>query len=207
MSSSAASTSEVHAQRLDFSVLGTHAHHLPHRLAQTRRSPAGPCMWDVPDLHGFSAYAVMSSVAARFYQSTNGWCKAQLPRRLRALVRSASTTTKNTNETTHLQYELKHAAQGFPGAEATGAMTRAWWPVRFRCHGHHHSGGPERTQLRPAVPGGHYLQRRQGHAHLGLQLLRAVPVHVIAYLHSELPARRTTTKNPAAASRHATSLI
>ncbi len=99
----------------DFSVLGNTPITFPDRLAQLEDPRLCACMCSVPKYHDFSAYAVMSSVAARFFPP-------QSPAPARPLVRRdlpfRIDHDEKFNQTTHVQYTYSR------GQDAEGSLGR-----------------------------------------------------------------------------------
>ena len=111
----------------DFSVLGNTPITYPIEWAKSK-IPGYTFRASVPNIHGFSAFVVMSSVAARFFgPQVSG---------IGATPSSQGDTSvfridhdELFNQTTHLQYQLGRMG---PGLDSIGDTTAAWWPVQCR---------------------------------------------------------------------------
>ena len=109
----------------DFSVLGNTPITFPIDWHNSK-IPGYALHVEVPQFHNFSAYSVMSSVAARFFPPQVAGAGATvgqtgLPFRI--------DHDEKFNQTTHLQYTLSHVGMSAAacGADSTGATTLALW--------------------------------------------------------------------------------
>ena len=107
----------------DFSVLGNTPITFPVEWDRSK-IPGYTGRLSVPNVHGFSALVVFSSVAARFFTPQVGGAGAT-PRRRRES--SASTTTRSSTRPPTSSTSPGSAALGWA---STGAMTADWWQAR-----------------------------------------------------------------------------
>jgi len=107
---------EVHAQRLRLQRAWQHADHLPIEWHNSK-IPGYAGRVSVPELHGFSALMVFSSVAARFFPPQIAGAGATVERRA---LPSASTTT---NVSTRQPTSNTNRGNAVPGWASTGGMT------------------------------------------------------------------------------------
>ena len=117
----------------DFSILGATPIFFPVGWHNSK-IPGYAIRVSVPEIHGFSALVVMSSVAARFFPpQTSGLGttvgQSGLPFRI--------DHDEKFNQTTHCNTS---PGKTLPGLASTGGMTAVWWPAR--CH------SPRTLQLR-----------------------------------------------------------
>ena len=109
----------------DFSMLGATPITFPIEWNNSK-IPGFAIRASVPNYHGFTAFVVMSSVAARFFTPQIGGVGA-VPSRRELHVRSALTTTNIS--TRPLTCNTSRGNCG-PGSVSTGATTAVWSPVR-----------------------------------------------------------------------------
>ena len=107
----------------DFSVLGNTPITFPIEWISSK-IPGYAIRASMPELHGFSAYVVMSSVEARFFTPQVAGIGA---------TPSGSNVFRidhdeNFNQSTHLQYQFGRQGRG---SDSVGATTADWWPAPF----------------------------------------------------------------------------
>ncbi len=112
----------------DFSVLGNTPITFPIDWHNSK-IPGYALHVEVPNFHGFSAYTVMSSVAARFFPPQSAGAGAAPGR---ADMPSASITTRSSTRppTSSTRCPTMAVGRTACGAASTGATTRALLPVR-----------------------------------------------------------------------------
>ena len=107
----------------DFSVLGNTPITFPIEW-HNAKIPGYAGRVSVPNLHGFSAQLVFSSVAARFFQPQIGGAGATVSTGQDS--RSGSTMTRSSTRQCTCNTSLGSRARG---SASTGDMTAAWWPA------------------------------------------------------------------------------
>ena len=110
----------------DFSVLGNTPITFPIDWHNSK-IPGFALHADVPNFHNFSAFVVMSSVAARFFPPQVAGAGATVgqsgyPFRI--------DHDEKFNETTHVQYQIPGKGLSRLGSASTGGMTAGWLPAR-----------------------------------------------------------------------------
>ncbi len=115
-------------QGYDFSVFGDTPITFPIEWTKSK-IPGYAGRISVPNLHGFSALVVFSSVAARFFPPQLGGAGATVgapgtPFRI--------DHDEKFNTTTHFQYQILKRGLGWA---LTGATTADWWPAKRRASG------------------------------------------------------------------------
>ena len=125
----------------DFSVLGNTPITYPIEWASSK-IPGFAIRASMPNFHGFTAFVVMSSVAARFFTPqvsgigttpTSFGSGQRIPHRPRRDFQCRPLTCNI------------RSGRGDRGSVSTGAMTAAWWPVRLPCAGGNCANGPNGT--------------------------------------------------------------
>ncbi len=134
---------EVHAQGVRLQRARQHADHLPDRVAQFENSRLCYAPASVPNTHGFTAYVIMSSVAARFF--TGQGQRHRSNARYRWWFR-ISHRPRRALQRDHPFAISAVEARPF-GLDSTGAMTVALLPVPCfggeSCRSRQGGGGPD----------------------------------------------------------------
>ena len=115
----------------DFSILGNTPITFPVDWHNSK-IPGYALRAEVPEIRGFSAYFVTSSVAARFFPPQVAGAGATSGVAVGTGYPFRIDHDEKFNETTHFQYTVSHEVVGGTacGAASTGASTRAWWPAQ-----------------------------------------------------------------------------